>query len=214
MSKTKKNKTKTVARSDADKSEVREKILAAARRIVLEEGYAALSIRKLAAAVGYAPGTIYLYFKDRDELAIEVCCDGFKDLYEEMKPAAAVADPEQRLAALLRAYVAFAVKNPDTYRLSFMEDPKFTAEMFRNKPLDEVGAGWQSFALFVEALRDHKKNKKLSPQADEILLAEVLWTGVHGAISLKLIYPAFPTNTLETLIDEMIETLIRGLQSK
>ncbi len=214
MSKPKKLKKRIIARSDALKTERREDMLAAARRIVLENGYAALSLRKLAAAIGCAPGTIYLYFKDRDELVREICCDGFRDLYEKMKPAAAAADPEKRLAALLRAYADFAAQNPDTYRLSFMEDPQFTAEMFRAQPLDEIGAGWQSFALFVKALQDLKQAGKLSPETDENLLAEVLWTGVHGAVSLKLIYPAFPMNSLETLIDKMIETLINGLQTK
>ena len=214
MSNPKKLKKRIIARSDALKTERRENMLATARRIVLENGYAALSLRKLAAAIGCAPGTIYLYFKDRDELVREICYDGFRDLYEKMKPAASVADPEKRLAALLGAYADFAAQNPDTYRLSFMEDPQFTAEMFRAQPLDEVGAGWQSFALLVKALEDLKQAGKLSPETDENLLAEVLWTGVHGAISLKLIYPAFPMNSLETLIDKMIETLINGLQTK
>ncbi len=36
--------------------------------------------------------------------------------------------------------------------------------------------------------------------------AEVLWAGIHGVISLKLIYPAFPTNSTETLVNKMIRT--------
>lgn len=212
MSNAEKAKPKIVARSDAEKIELREKILAAARALVLENGYAAMSIRGLAAAIGYAPGTIYLYFKSRDEVIREICRDGFAALYKEMKPAANIADPRERLAALLRAYAEFAVRSPDAYRLSFMEDPKFTEEMFRTRPLDEEGAGWQAFALLVDAVQVLKKSGRLSPEVNEILLAEVLWTGVHGAISLKLIYPAFPTTPLETLIDKMIETLLNGIQ--
>lgn len=36
--------------------------------------------------------------------------------------------------------------------------------------------------------------------------------GVHGVISLKLIYPAFPTNSTEVLVNKMIHTLLNGLQ--
>lgn len=38
---------------------------------------------------------------------------------------------------------------------------------------------------------------------------EVLWAGVHGVVSLKLIYPAFPVNSTEALVDKMIHTLLR-----
>jgi len=135
-------KTKAVARSDADKAEVRDLILATARRMVLDHGFAGLSIRKLAAAVGYVPGTIYLYFKNRDEIVREICRSGFAELYERMKLAADVANPRERLASLMRAYADFAIENPETYRLSFMEDPKFTEEMFRRAPLEtEEGTG-------------------------------------------------------------------------
>jgi AcrR family transcriptional regulator len=44
-------------------------IFAAARELVLRKGFAELSIRKLADEIGYAPGTIYLYFKSRDEMS-------------------------------------------------------------------------------------------------------------------------------------------------
>ena len=63
----------------------------------------------------------------------------------------------------------------------------------------------------MKALRDLKQSGKLAGGEDETLLAEVLWTGVHGAVSLKLIYPAFPTNSTEVLVDKMIHTLLNGL---
>jgi len=46
----------------------------------------------------------------------------------------------------------------------------------------------------------------LTKQADN-----VLWAGIHGVVSLKLIYPAFPTNSTELLVDKMIDTLLKGL---
>lgn len=205
-------KTKSAARNDSDKANLRELILNRARDLVLEEGFANLSIRKLAGRIGYAPGTIYLYFQNRDEITREICVSGFAQLSEAIKSAADEIDPLKRLFALLRAYADFAVENPETYRLSFMEDPKFSAEMFRAVPLEtEQGAGRRAFAALVEAVRELKKNGKLARKEDEILIAEMFWTGVHGIVSLKLIYPAFPTNSIETLIDKMVETLLNGL---
>ena len=205
-------KIRSVARRDEQKAELREKIFAAARELVLRKGFAELSIRKLADEIGYAPGTIYLYFKNRDEIVREICVRGFAELFERMKSAAEVVDPHARLAALLRAYADFAVNHPETYRLSFMEDPKFTEEMFRSAPLErEGGPGWQAFSAVVKAVRDLKACRKLTRSENENLLAEVLWAGVHGVVSLKLIYPAFPTNSTEILVKKMINTLLSGL---
>jgi AcrR family transcriptional regulator len=63
-------------------------------------------------------GTIYLYFKDRDELVLEIRVQGFAELSKELKSATDVADPLTRLVALLRAYAEFAVNSPETYPLS------------------------------------------------------------------------------------------------
>ena len=213
MSSPKTKRTRDVARHDQQKSELRERILATARELVLRKGFAELSIRKLADAIGYAPGTIYLYFTNRDEIVREICLRGFAELFEQMKSAADVVDPRERLAGLLRAYANFAVNNPETYRLSFMEDPKFTKEMFRSARLErEGGPGWQAFGAVVKALRDLKQGSKVARGENENLLAEVLWTAVHGVVSLKLIYPAFPTNSTEVLVNKMIQTLLNGLR--
>ena len=64
----------------------------------------------------------------------------------------------------------------------------------------------------MRALRDLKQIGKVARAEDENLLAEVLWTGVHGVVSLKLIYPAFPTNSIEVLVNKMIQALLNGLR--
>ena len=59
-----------------DVAATRTKILQAARRIIVRQGFAALSIRKLAGMVNFAPGTIYLYFKNREAIGRELCLRG------------------------------------------------------------------------------------------------------------------------------------------
>lgn len=203
-------KTRIVARKDADKAELRELIFQTAREMVLENGFTNLSIRKLAERIGYAPGTIYLYFRDRDDLTRKICVRGFEELSKSMQAATAnPGDAAARLAALLHAYADFALKNPETYRLSFMENPAFAAEMLHSKPLEtETGAGRKAFAELVKTLLELKENGRLDKAEDENLLAEMLWTAVHGIVSLKLIYPAFPVNSVEVLINKLIETVL------
>ncbi|ACD16149.1 transcriptional regulator, TetR family [Paraburkholderia phytofirmans PsJN] len=113
-------------RKNRQKQALRERILDAARRIVMREGFAALSMRKIADAIEYSPATLYLHFASRDEIAQALCAEGYAQLLETFVPLAGIADPAERLKALGRAYVAFGVAHPETYRLIFMEDPSYT----------------------------------------------------------------------------------------
>ena len=81
-------------RREREKAEFRDQVLAAARAIVLEEGFEALTMRKIADAVEYASGTIYLYFESRDEIAFELCRRGFDELLAALTPATKVAGPK------------------------------------------------------------------------------------------------------------------------
>ncbi|MFM0604472.1 TetR/AcrR family transcriptional regulator [Paraburkholderia sediminicola] len=115
-----------VERKNRQKQALRERILDAARRIVMREGFAALSMRKIADAIEYSPATLYLHFASRDEIVQALCAEGYAQLLETFVPLAQIADPAERLKALGRAYVAFGVAHPETYRLIFMEDPSYT----------------------------------------------------------------------------------------
>lgn len=188
-------------------------MLNTARQIVLREGFTALSIRNLAKASGYVPGTIYLYFKNRDAIVRELCLQGFAELSEQLEPIVETADPRERLRALLFAYADFALQNPETYRLSFMEDPKFAEALLRATPLEsEHGAGRRAFMMIVGAVQALKERGDVRADEDETLLAEVFWTSVHGVVSLKLIYPAFPTMPTEVLLEKTVESLLEGLR--
>jgi AcrR family transcriptional regulator len=55
------------------KEGVREEILDAARTLFVKEGYEHVSMRKIAEKVEYAPGTIYLYFRDKAEILDRIC---------------------------------------------------------------------------------------------------------------------------------------------
>ena len=112
-------------RKTREKQALRERILEAARRIVIREGFAALSMRKIADAIEYSPATLYLYFASRDEIARALCAEGYAQLLASFEPLVQITDPAERLRALTRAYVAFGVAHPQTYRLIFMEDPTY-----------------------------------------------------------------------------------------
>jgi len=196
------------ARRDREKTELRGRILDAARDIVRREGFAALTIRKIADAIEYAPGTLYLYFENRDAIARELSFEGFRKLLDAFGAAATVADPLARLEAIGRAYVRFGMQNPETYRLIFMEDPQLTTAVFQAAGDDP---GQRAYRALVDPLEDLRKAGRLRPGADVQALCDTLWSLVHGIVSLKLTCPGFPLTPVEPLVDAALRTFLAGL---
>ncbi|MFM0336434.1 TetR/AcrR family transcriptional regulator [Paraburkholderia fungorum] len=213
-------------RKNRQKQALRERILDAARRIVMREGFAALSMRKIADAIEYSPATLYLHFASRDEIAQALCAEGYAQLLETFVPLAQIVDPAERLKALGRAYVAFGVAHPETYRLIFMEDPSYTGAALGGKaasaataapatsaaedlpPAVEGGAppkpvddpGDAALRIMIDALEQLKEAGRLSVSTDVAVWAEAFWATMHGIVALNLTCPVFPSAPLDTVV--------------
>ena len=75
-------------RRDQEKQELRQAILTAAGELFLEQGYERFSLRKVAERIGYSPTTIYLYFRDKDDLLFTVVDEGFVRFGQQLAAAA------------------------------------------------------------------------------------------------------------------------------
>src|SRR5690349_3516020 len=144
-------------RKTRQKLELRTRILDAARRIVMREGFGALSMRKIADAIEYSPATLYLHFESRDAIARALCAEGYAQLLASFEPLIAIEDAADRLKAIGRAYVAFGVAHPETYRLIFMEDPSYTGAALVGEAGTDGGddadhADDKAFRLMIESI--------------------------------------------------------------
>src|SRR6266496_6263551 len=108
------------ARKQREKKDMRSLILDAARKIFLEKGYYQASMRNIAEEIEYSAGTIYLYFKDKDEIFHALHEEGFRRMLEKMQPLEHVTDPFERLKAMGHVYLEFAKNNKDFYDLMFI----------------------------------------------------------------------------------------------
>ena len=79
-------------RREREKSEVRDKILDAARELFIAEGYEGVSMRKVADKIEYTPTTIYGYFEDKEDLFRQLCHEDFARLAEVFQSAVMPAD--------------------------------------------------------------------------------------------------------------------------
>lgn len=197
-------------RKTRQKEALRERILDASRRIVMREGFAALSMRKIADAIEYSPATLYLHFASRDEIARALCEEGFAQLLASFVPLAQIVDPAERLKALGRAYVAFGVAHPETYRLIFMEDPSYTGAALGAAPSTQTGdeaiatngdADAAVLRMMVGALDELKAAGRLAEAVDTTVWVEAFWATLHGIAALNLACPVFPTVSLDAVVD-------------
>lgn len=154
--------------------------LAAAERIISEDGFHALNARKIATAIGYTVGTLYLVFKNLDDLILQLNARTLEELYDRLANAASASGPsEQRLNALAHAYVDFACENTHRWELIFQH---------RLAP-EEILPDWYeakiaaAFALVETTLGELAPTR---PREQIAEAARALWGGVHGICILAL----------------------------
>ncbi|MGJ8669351.1 MAG: TetR/AcrR family transcriptional regulator [Oceanococcus sp.] len=166
-------------RNDHSREQQQEMAIAAAELLIVQEGMAGFSMRKVAKAIGYTVGQIYLLFKNQDELFIvlnertaDAVYSALRDRIDDVEDAAEAV----RLAA--RSYIEFANRHPNRWRLLFEHRlPPGSAV-----PQANVRKVQRLFALIEQRL------KELLPAADEHDLrveATALWSGVHGVAVLS-----------------------------
>jgi len=166
-------------RKQREKDEMRGLILSAARALFLEKGYHNTSMRNIAERIEYSPGTIYLYFKEKDEIFHALHEEGFRKFISMMQPLQFVSDPFERLKAMGRIYMDFAKNNTDLYDLMFiMEAPM---NMHHN---DEC---WEQGDLALEHLkqviRDCQAVGRFKDR-DVDQLSFYIWSSMHGMVAL------------------------------
>lgn len=197
-------------RRQREKESLRRRILEEARKIIVSEGFDALTIRRVADAVEYAPGTLYLYFKNRDAIARELCLGVYQAMHDALIPVARIKNPQKRLRAFAQGYVAFALGAPEMYRLALMSDPEFSEVLLREGPIEGAdGPGRQIFALLVRTIAELQRS-----EAKAFALAETMWVGVHGIVSLRITCHSYPVTEPDTLARLLADTLIAGILAK
>ena len=193
-------------RREREKEEIRRKILDAARELFTTEGYERVTMRKVADAIEYSPTTIYHHFEDKDDLVRALCLADFDELLVAMQGAPAPADPVEAIRQLGRAYVAFAIQNPNQYRFMFMT-PVAKDEIPDDSP------GQQSFGHLLDAVSRAADAGRLRP-IDPVLAAQILWMSVHGPASALITLPGecWPVAPAPAdLAEQVMDNALRGL---
>ncbi len=186
------------------RQELRRTILEAAREAFEQGGYESLSMRNLAERIGCSHGSIYLHFKDKEELfdcLVEESFAGLAEVLAALRPPGKKIDPVVLLRKAGRAYVEFGLRNPGAYEFAFVlrrpgaahpEKPHHAYKLLR-------GVVAQCIA--------EKRFRRISID----MASQVLWATVHGITSLLIFRPNFPWADKKKLIARVIDNAAAGL---
>lgn len=168
----------------------RERILDTALDIIIKEGFNNLSVRKIASRLGVTATTIYNYYKNKDEINLMIRIRGFEKLYDMLtKRSAPFNNIDDRIKAMIHAYIEFGLTCPSYYDIMFnLHTPKF---------LDYVGTEIESLAhtekqnalkclsLFMEPVGAYLPSG--GKRRDRFVLFQIVksWSDLHGLITLN-----------------------------
>lgn len=191
-------------RSDHSAPQLMRLTVQAAASIVDAEGVRAVTVRRIAELIGYAPGTLYTHFRNLDEVFIYVNALTLKQL--RLRCGSAVADAGDARAALLalgNAYLDYAKQHPHRFELLFSQWLDQEVPDFVQQNVDQLLALAETQLRLVE------------PDASDATLqnrVRALWSGIHGVCALASPHQAFAsrwqsdTSILETLAVGFLET--------
>lgn len=194
-----------------DDSELpRQKILAEAMQLVADDGADQITIRNLARRLGFAPATLYTYFRSKDELLQQVALQGFEQLVDVTREATQIHDVEQAMAEGGRRYLDFALKNPALYKLMF-DEIDFSG--FRGDPSVFV-PGRALFDLYRDLYAraiDERAIRAVDPEVQTV----ISWSAIHGfamlALSGRLPPPRMQGTELDTIREAFLAFLGEAL---
>jgi AcrR family transcriptional regulator len=172
-------------RKEKQKAEIRKMILDASMKLFVEEGFENVSIRKIADLIEYSPTTVYLYFKDKNEILFNLHELGFQKMMEyNLKTSLwEIKNPLLRLHKMGENYIDFGLNNPEFYDLMFIQ----------RAPMDALetmkDCDWKSGDVALGKLKEclaECMERKLIIAGDVNAVAMGIWAMVHGLVSLAI----------------------------
>ena len=156
-----------------------DRLVSAARAIVIEQGSAAVSMRRVAAAVAVTPMAIYRHFANREALLDVVADQLFAELAAGWGGRTWSDDLEADIAALLNDHLDFALRQPRLYAFLFTE----VRANARRYPDDFTGGGSPTLSVVADLLTEGVQ-RRVFREHDVWERALMIAAVLHGLVQL------------------------------
>jgi AcrR family transcriptional regulator len=188
---------------------VQQAILGAALELFVENGYEQVSIRNIAAKVGYSPGAIYSYFRSKDDIFFALAEKGLRWLTEGDPANTPSDDALGDLRATARRFYAFSQEQPEIFALIYLDRrvPKISSEYGRLRFMKDV---WQKLESRVtRCVAEGYFPETLRPAvAIRLLMSPIL-----GIAAQRISNRLAPDEDVDALVDDMIDVTVAGLRA-
>lgn len=205
-----KNETLSRARSPEDKAKVREAFIAAGRKLFAEEGPSGVSLRRIAAEAGYAPGSIYQYFADQQDLFFQIRAHDMHAATEQLRQLIArTRDPAKRVEKLFLGTAEYWLSHMEEFLIIF---PAPSTRAPAPSPAGSLPFGrspvvQDSLRLYyetVEAFFDTLAHPPMPPR----LAADMLMAAVHGTIVFPCMTRTMDWSDTWSMVKKLVTTVV------
>jgi AcrR family transcriptional regulator len=190
--------------TDEEVAQSRAEVCRVAEGLFASDGVEGVTMRQIAAELGWSSTTAYRYFKSKEEILAAVRAAAFNrfcDVIEEATKSS--TDPRKSARAVGQAYIGFALKNPDAYRMMFDVNQ---GDMTGNAALTEALArAHRTMIAYVTPLIAMGVLK-----GDATALGHMLWAAAHGLVMLRLSGIVSGDAALRKLHEQTMSALARG----
>lgn len=165
------------------------------------EGFAAVSMRRLAREAGCAPMTLYAYFESKADILSLIWAGFMGELFDALdRQARSIPDPRARLGTLSRAYVRYWLDHPDRYRMVFMTEGVTQAQEGAFVGGGDILARYRLFADTLSAAGVAPARLKLANDA--------LLSGLIGVAHNHITITAYPWASGEDLAETLSQAIL------
>jgi len=197
-------------RKERDREKMRAVILKSAHKLFVDRGFDDVSIRNIAEAVEYSPATIYLYFKNRDEIFYALHQEAFKFFNEYVSDLLKIKDAFKRLIKMGERYIQFSQEYPKYYTIMFLTE----SPMHNYKDSEKWQEGRKAHDVLEMTIKECIKQEHFKGY-DYNVLAFTVWSYMHGLCSLALRkrMKIFEGDEQKKMLDKSFKTFKKILES-
>ncbi|MBC7794093.1 MAG: TetR/AcrR family transcriptional regulator [Clostridia bacterium] len=185
-----------------------QRILDAALEVFSEKGFYEAKVNDIARVAGVADGTIYLYFKNKDDLVASLVDTLFEFINERIKLALyGITDARDRVHRLIRFHIGLAYEDPTLMRFLTVELRRGgpgLKEKTRSKVIEYVG-------LWEKTIEDGKTQGHFRPELRAGIIKHLIF-GALDYMSMSLVAkPEPPAERIEAIMNESTDFVLRAV---
>jgi AcrR family transcriptional regulator len=185
---------------------LRDQILEISRHLLYQEGYKALSMRKIAKQADVTATSIYLYFENKDHLLHTLIEESVEDLSQFIETRALPkTDSIERFKAITESYVQFALEYPEKYEIIYKVRPDSMARY----PKEKFRKARRAYELLVKTIEESVA-QGLMEVDKPVVAAYSIWAQLHGVVSVVLNKRLDSRIDSDQFIEDSIELVVQG----